>query len=725
VPRFNIIFGCALCLLLARMLPQIGHAQQAAPPDTPDDVFRVTTELVQADVIVVDRQGRFVDNLKREQFELLVDGKPEPITFFDRVHAGPFLGTPQLSDSPVAEGPSTSTGRPGSTGDTGRTVLFFVDDFHLAFGSLGRVRNTLFQFIDSDMGPDDRVAIYSTSGQIGFLQQLTSNKAALKAAVARLNSRTRAVMDLDRPIMNAHQAHIIDGAADQELFEYFVRETQRQIPFLTRTGAENIVLGRARQLVAQVSDVTRETLGALDALVRSNAELPGRKVVFFVSDGFELDFRNSNVSTWLQRIADEAGRSGVVVYSIDARGLSAQPGFDATQPTQSDPTGVLNRTNTGEIYGSQAPLYRLAEDTGGRALLNSNDLGAAIPRALDETSTYYLLAWTPEEAQKNNRFHRVELSVKGRPELKVRAPRGFYDAPPPSERVAVSSSRKRGGQAATPPATAESVADAGMLSALRSTHPVQSLPVSLSLGFVDTASSGMMLTTSIRFDAMTLDFSADDGTKKPAVLDVVNAVFDDKGKGVSSSKQRLTIAPSADSSPKENPLIYSHQFRMKPGLYQVRVAARDRETGRAGSAMEWIEIPSVSGGPFVMSSIIAERPADMSKAGAATQPMTPSVDQHLERSSKLRFLAYIYNAAHTTSPPDVALKVQIFHDDRPVIATPLVHLKTEGVADLSRIPYFAEVNLEGMPRGSYVLHVTAFDRTARASTSRRMNFEID
>jgi VWFA-related protein len=687
---------------------------------------------VQADVIVVDAQGRFVDNLQREQFELRVDDRPQPISVFERVRSGRRASSVQPAAVRGGVEPPSSGERTAQPLNEGRTVLFFVDDFHLAHASLERARRVLTNFIDSEIAINDRAAIASTSGQTGFLQQLTSNSAVLRAAVARLRNRLPAATDVEIPRMTTHQAHVLDGGSDRGLLGFFVRETQRVHPFLLPEAAENIVLGRARQIVEQSAVITLETLSALEGLVRSVADLPGRKVAFFVSDGFLMNLRGSDTADRLRRIADAAARSRVVIYTMDARGLATLPSFDASRPVVFDPAGIVDRTDADELSASQEALFRLAADTGGRALINSNALVEAVPRALQETSLYYLLGWTPgPEEQQNSRFHLIEVSIRGRPELIVRVPRGFYDVPPPTEAAAATSSRRRR-QSETPATPAASPAETALLSALHSIHPVTTLPASLSLGFVDMQDTGTVLTASTHLNATTLDFGPSDGDRRQAVVDIVSAVFNDQGQGVSSVKETLTISPPSTSSTKavNHRLTYSHRFRLDPGIYQVRVAARDSRTGRAGSAMEWIEIPNLTDGPFSMSSLILGQRAEgagrrEAGATASVSPLEVNAGHRFGRAHPLRLLTYIYNAERSAAPPDVVLKVQVFRDDRPVIATPLSRLKTEGIEDLSRIPYLAELNTEGMPGGSYILQVTAFDRTARTNASQRTSFEIE
>jgi hypothetical protein len=308
-------------------------------------------------------------------------------------------------------------------------------------------------------------------------------------------------------------------------------------------------------------------------------------------------------------------------------------------------------------------------------------------------------------------------------------PRGFYDSPP-TEQPTASSAR---GDAAAPALPAATEIDAALLAALRSAQPVRALPTTLSLGFIDLPDTGAVVTASARWNAATLGFGESNGEADQAAIDILYAVFNDQGQGVSSMKQSLTLGPFSTPATKDamsNLVTHSHPFRLEPGLYQVRVAARDGKTGRVGSAMEWIEVPNLAGGPLAMSSLIlggraaGANPMETGVA-AANPPMEIHSDHRFGGDQPLRFLTYIYNAARSTAPPDVALKIQVFRNSKAVIATPLFRLGTEGIADLSRIPYFAELNLEGMASGGYVLQVTATDRTAGTHASQRMNFEIE
>src|SRR5215813_2625918 len=163
----------------------LAPASFAQEPTQTPDVIKVDTSLVQTDVMVFDKQGKFVDGLKREQFALKVEGKPRQLSFFEEVLAGSANEEAQLA---AARGQSARGASQPVPLDRGRTIFFFLDDLHLSSESMKYTQDLLLRFIERDMGQNDQVALFSTSGQIGFLQQLTDNKRVLLTAIDRLRA---------------------------------------------------------------------------------------------------------------------------------------------------------------------------------------------------------------------------------------------------------------------------------------------------------------------------------------------------------------------------------------------------------------------------------------------------------------------------------------------------------------------------------------------------------
>ncbi len=698
-----------------------------------DEVVRVSSNLVQTDVMVFDKQGRFVGDLQREQFELRIDGKLKPITFFERVRTGSIDEDAQLAAA-RGEARTNVSGVAGSMDssvvplDRARVVLFYIDDLHLAADSMQRVRNFLLNFIENEMGQNDEAWISSASGQIGFLQQPTGDKTVLRAAVERLKTRSNTFNDFERPPMSQQQALSIEKG-DQSVIDFFVDRFLADSPTFPRESAVELVKRRAGGILQQAAGVTTNTFVSLNNVILSSANLPGRKLLFFISDGFLIDDQIANVPTSMRRIADSAARSGVVIYSIDARGLISST--DSSAEHQNTVSPRLTHANMGDVTATQEVFRALASDTGGRALLNTNALQPVATAALKETNTYYLLAWRPEDENPSNKFRRIEVSVVGRPELVVRVRRGFLEQDEKAE-------ARRNNAAANDARRAETKQQTQdvLVKAIKSSFPLNSLPTSLFVSYADAPNIGTYVTASMEMEREGLKFSPVEG-KQTAVIDVAGVIYNDEGKPASTFKNQMRVHPPAETSvTRKKGIVYNFQAKLKPGLYQVRVAARDTSTGRIGSAIQWIEIPDLATQKLLLSSVIVgerltestvpQKAEETAKDGAGEEVFF-SISRRFTRSSSLRFTTNIYNATRSKDgeqTPDVALQVQILRDHQPVLTTALSKVDTTGVTDMTRLPYAAEIPLGAMPAGRYLLQVTVIDRIAKTSAIQRVSFEI-
>ncbi|HKP37705.1 MAG TPA: VWA domain-containing protein, partial [Pyrinomonadaceae bacterium] len=580
------------------------------------------------------------------------------------------------------------------------------------------------RFIDEQMAPNDMVAIASASGQIGFLQQLTDNKAVLRAAVDRLKYRNFAQGNLERPPMSPFQALKVDQE-DRDVLDYYIDQYIKDVPFSSRESAANVIHSRATQILQQASSIANKTLAALESLVRNTRSVPGRKVVFFISDGFLLDPRNSDAHDRLRQITSLAAATGVVVYSIDARGLSTGT-ETAIIDGASDPTGRMERgaSATAALAASQDGMNALAGDTGGRAFFNSNDLSAGVATGLKETSNYYLLAWRPEtEDQKSQRYRKIEVSVVGRDDLTVRFRRGFGDIKP--EQAAAKPNK---------PGEPEDKQTRSLLGqALSGPMPKRDLPVALTLNFVDDPKSGLALSAALR--VVTAGMKPEATPQGPSAnLDIAGTVYDDQGKSVSGYSKRVSIRPlSSDSTRPPSAILYHHLASLKPGLYQVRVAGLDVSQKRAGSAVQWIELPDLSNKKLAMSTLVvgeknsegdATAPPDVLEAGDNPfRDVKLNVEHRFAPSSNLRFLTYFYNVQNGGA--DATVQVQVFRGTEAVITMPPAKVSVENGTDLARIPYAAEVALKDLQPGWYVLKVTVTDNLAKATASQSYSFKIE
>ena len=574
--RFSGFFVTVLLIGLVLSQPAPGQVKTKTPPrEQADDVIRVKTELVQTDVTVVDKRGRFVDGLTAHDFELRVDTKLQPLSFFEQVAAGSADEEKQLAAARKGDATALAqlqrTSTPGT--DRGRVIFFFVDDLHLTSEGLNRARTVITHFVEDKMTARDRVAVVSTSGQIGFLQQLTDNKAVLREAISRLNSKYNPETTASGVAISEVDATLISSRGDRGLFAYLMEATMKEFQ-MGAINAFTMVTNRVRQINAQAKIAELETLSRLEGLMHSTAPLAGRKLLFFISDGFVVDAKRSNGADAMQRVANEAARMGVVIYSLGTRSNTFGPGIDVTTNGYPDFSPRTAGRELAESKMPQEPLETLAEETGGRSYLNASALDDGVTEALTESSAYYLLAWRPDSENQRAGKSRLKVVVKGRPDLRVRMRRHFFDF--------------RENAAAKAEGATTNAPETELKTALGSLYPRRDLPISVSANFANTTDKGTVLNASMQIDGASLSFDESNG-KQQAVVDVLGIAVDDRGQ-FSSFKQRLDIPREVVTAQEGRFIKWTQALPLPTGLYQVRVAARDRKTGHTGSAMTWIEI---------------------------------------------------------------------------------------------------------------------------------------
>src|SRR6266436_1730378 len=734
VTRQAFLFLCLAALI--NLTPGVSNAQQQRPDQSSDDVLRINADLVQTAFTVINKSGRFVDGLDRAQFELTVDGKPRPISFFERITAGSAREAQLASRS----GPGAATVKAPAIPPSvrGRTIVFFIDDLHLSPDSMNRTKLMLRHFLESDMNSRDSVAIASASGQIGFLQQYTNNKQVLDAAVARLNPRPYDVRGFGTGStkMTEYLALSIENSkSDNKAMAFYIGECLQlgappknspayaQAIAALRVACENEVKNSARAVLMQAGAITQNTYASLESLMRSSARAPGRKLAFFVSDGFLLDTgpQGPGLRDKLDRIIDAATRAGVVVYTIDARGLGAGMVPDAanSRPQTGSGDAGFDMTMVGEVSATQDAMNALAEDTGGRALRNQNYFDRWVGNVLDETSNYYLLAWRPDkEEEKAAKFRHVKVTVTGRPDLTVRVPRGYLEGPQPvTETAAVSPADKPSGNSKT------TKPDADLTAAINDYYLSSAVPTMLSLTYLNTPSNETVLTSSIQIANRGL-YYGDDG-KQTATIRLAGVVLNDKGKISASFKNQLNVNPVTTAESDASGVIYNQHTPLAPGIYQVRVAVRDEKSGRVGSAMQFVVIPDLATRQLTTSSVLlGGQVLENVKDKDAGPQIQLSVDHRFSHLARLGYWMFIYNAKRDAAgAPNLIAQTHVLRDGQVMLASPQRKLNLGG-PDPDRIPFGEEMALKTLPPGRYDLRVTVTDSIAGTSVTQTVGFEV-
>ena len=689
------------------------------------EVVRTNVELVQTAVTVLDKKGNFVDGLQRDQFELIVDGKSRPVAFFERIASGSArerelaatLGNPEAATKPVA-----------LSRVAGRTILFFIDDLHLSPDSMNRTRMMLRRFLEREMTSKDNVAITTASGQVGFLEQFTNNRAILDEAMSRMAPRpydAEGYTAGGTAKMTEYMAFQLNtGKSDTKLFAAYIEECmkgantframrQYTLPLL-RQACETEVKNSSRAILIQAGQITQNTYNSLASVMRSLMRAPGRKLAFFISDGFLLDAGPNapNVRDKLDYVIDAAQRAGVVVYTIHAKGLVNSTFQDPAYKRPMDERVVL--ASVGELEANQDALNAIANDTGGRALRSTNFFDKWVSAVLDETSNYYLVAWRPEkEEEKITKFRNVTITIAGQPDLTVRAPRGYVEGPKTEPTTTAKATDKPA------PAKEPKTPESEMRDALSDFYPLGALPTQLSLTYLNTPANGLVVTSSIEILGTAVSYGEG---KQGATIKLAGVVLNDKGKIASSFRNQLNIDPPKSGG--SDALFYNHHTPLAPGIYQFRVAARDERSGRVGSAIQWIVIPDLTKSQLTLSSVLLGGQVLEDKAKEGTPHVQLSVDHSFPRASQLGYWVFVYNAKRDGGGnPQLTVQTQVLRDGQAVLSSPQRKLNSAG-QDAERIPFGEELALKTLAPGKYDLKVIVTDGVAKTSASQIADFIV-
>jgi len=670
------------------------------------EVVRTNTDLVQTAITVLDKKGNFVEGLKREQFELTVDGKLRPVAFFERIASG----SPRELELATLADPTSNTTAPAPPPARvpGRSIVFFIDDLHLSPDSLNRTRMMLKHFLDRDMNSKDNVAIATASGQVGFLEQFTNNRAVLDAAMSRLyplpyDARGYGVGSTTK--MTEYMALAIETSkSDSKVLNFYIEECMKgaglvRVPLakaLLRASCETQAKSSARAVLIQAAHITQTSYNSLESLMRSMKRLPGRKLAFFISDGFLLDAgpHAAAVRDKLDHVIDGAQRAGVVVYTIHAVGLVNSTYLDPGGQRPMDAQGRLDIASVGELEATQDALTAMADQTGGRALRSTNFFDGWVNNVLDETSNYYIVAWRPEkDEEKLPKFKHVKITVVGQPELTVRAPKGYVAGPAAAPAAAATNTNK--------PKTPETE----LRDALSDFYPGDALPTQLSLTYLNTPANGLVVTSAIEISG-----------KGVSTIKLAGVVLNDKGKIASSFRNQLNI--DASKTGDAGSIFYNHHTPLAPGIYQFRVAARDEKSGRVGSAIQWIVIPDLTKSQLTLSSVM------LGGQLLEDKYVQLSVNHTFPRASEMGYWVFVYNAKRDASGnPQLMVQAQVLRDGQTVLSSPQRHVDSSG-QDAERIPFGEALALKTLAPGKYDLKVIVTDGVAGKSVSQVADFIV-
>jgi hypothetical protein len=463
------------------------------------------------------------------------------------------------------------------------------------------------------------------------------------------------------------------------------------------------------------------TLTTAEFVIDSLKQIPGHKNLVIVSGGipiFEVSNSGSvysNVSYVLNRLSDDAMRAGVVVNTLDPRGLRATPGvagFEAT-PARSaldmnlDPAFGRGGTQSQAVFGNllagggeHLGLSTVANATGGVSVVNTNNFEAGMEKILARSQGYYLLAYTPSE-NFDRKWHKIEVKAR-RSGTRVYSHAGYV--------------AREEQPAAAPRTKEEEIASTAMSPLAR-----RDIDVTPNVTMKLMPTNKAAIDVHMLIDASNLHFSQSAG-KYQTALDVVGFLFDEYGrrKGGLSQTINLDLAPDAYKQTLAEGLPYSATLELPPGYYQIRCVVRESNSGSLGTFSKYVEIPDLTKGRIAMSSVFLF--AVDSAPGAKPAPLL--ANRRLTQQQDLRFAAMVYNSKLADGKPQAHSQVFITQGSKVLYNEPDQVIVSPTASPVVKL---GQVGLSKVPPGRYLLTVVVTDPLAdknNQTQARSIDFSV-
>lgn len=544
------------------------NSEEVSTRDTPP-TFKVRVNLVLVRVVVRDAKGNIVGNLKKEDFQLTDNRKPQAISSFS-VETGDSHKIPVVSQP--ADGQSQPEAEHSMAALPQRFVALVLDDTNILMADAVTIRDAATRLY-SALAPSDRVGIFSTSGQI--TQDFTDNRELLKKALLGFVPRpTTGGGFHDCPDVSYYQADLIVnqhdtqalGAATEDAIECAFQGDRRMA-----AQAAAMAQGAADRTLssgdAQVDYVYRH----LEDATRRLAAMPGQRIMALVSPGFYVN----RLITSSSDLVDRANRANIVINTIDARGLYTPDLGDIADPPH-DAVTTAGFKSTYRIASQNIQseiLAEFADGTGGTFFQNRNDLDKGLQQAVAAPAVSYVLGFSPQNLKIDGRYHTLKVSLADKQrKYSVQARHGYFA--PRTLHDPVEEAKEE------------------IQEALFSQDEIHDLPVDLQTQFFrkDETEARLAVLTRVRLKGVPL--RKVDGRNKDN-LTIATAIFDQNGKFVTGGEKivEMRLLDKTVERLAASGFVVKSSFDIKPGTYLVRLVVREAEGSQMAARNGAVSIP--------------------------------------------------------------------------------------------------------------------------------------
>jgi VWFA-related protein len=571
---------------LALLVCSAGAWPQSQPEMASEETpvtFSSRVNLVSVPVVVRDREGRAVGNLRQEDFQLYDKGKVQTITKFTVERSGSAGAIASASDATQGKTP-TAPVLPE------RYTAYLFDDIHLKAGDLLQTRQAVSRHLDESLEPLSRAAIFTTSGRV--LADFTDDKEKLHRAINSVQPWTSGPdSQHDCPPVTYYVADLLvnqllyldgflytddqllgmiqSGQADQALSAVVLEAQQCS----TATGADLIrqVRVQVRQTLTYGDHETTSALGAVKDVVRRLSAMPGNRNLVLVSPGFLLtrDHRSDEYD-----VLDHAIRANVTVNTIDMRGLfTTIPGGDASQKGYSSiAAGFFVSADLAAATQADDILGELADGTGGKFFHNDNDLKGGLNQLASRPEYLYVLGFSAQDLKYDGSYHNLKVTVRNVASPVIQVRRGYWA---PNHAV-----------------NAAEAAKEEMMEDVFSRDEIRDIPVDLQTEFFKSSDEKAELTVTARLDTGGLRFRKAEERNDDKVT-VVAGLFDSNGNYVAGIEKVVTLHLRDETltALRGSGILVKETFNVAPGRYVVRLVVQDAGGKTTAAHNGGVEIP--------------------------------------------------------------------------------------------------------------------------------------
>jgi VWFA-related protein len=662
-------------------------AQQNAPPAPEADVtFSSNTQLVVETVTVRDKSGKTLEGLTAKDFTVTEDGAPQMIKFFDflRLPETPAPLPSQTVATSVLKKYPKSRITPETPGNTRykdhRLLALYFDMTALPPGDQLRALDGARKFIRTQMTAADLMAIMMFSGgSVQVLQDFTADRDRLSTIIETISVGEDQGFDET----TADESSADTGAAfGQDDGEFNIFTTDRQLAAL-QTAA--VMLG----------------------------QLSEKKSLLYFASGLRLNGTDNQAQ--LHATENAAIRAGVSFWPIDARGLVASaPVGNAGQGSPGGTsmysgTAAMAMTNT--FQRSQDTLYSLAADTGGKALLDNNDLSAGIVQAQKAVTSYYIIGYYTTNQNLDGKFRRIKITLNGGLSANLDFRQGYFSGKQFSKFTVADKERQ--------------LEDALMLG-----DPMTELTIAMEVDYFQLNRAEYFVPVVVKIPGRELALARRRGAER-TLIDFIGEIKDDYGSTIQNVRDkadiRLSDATAAELA--KRPIEYDTGFTLLPGKYTIKFLARDAETGRIGTYMNTFVIPNLNKEEKripISSVVLSSQRVDSRDAlfnstknksnveavnpliAADGMKLIPSVTRVFSKSRDMYVYLQAYERGATTTQPLVAFVTFYQGKTKAFETAPLPVI--DGLDPKSKaVPLRFDLALEKLPPGEYNCQVTVLD----------------